>query len=99
MSPNVDVVRALELLEQLEPELLAHEVVVPPGTPSSSARRWASPQFGLRPVKVACWQSIALREGSDTVQRPPSPILSLDEVTRFPQESPGFGGHGHRRAR
>ncbi|AHG93278.1 hypothetical protein J421_5743 (plasmid) [Gemmatirosa kalamazoonensis] len=34
MSPNVDVVRALELLSQLEPELLAHEAVVPPGRPS-----------------------------------------------------------------
>ena len=34
MSPNVDVVRALELLSQLEPELQAHGVVVPFGTAS-----------------------------------------------------------------
>jgi hypothetical protein len=29
MSPNVDVVQALELLAKLEPELLAHEATVP----------------------------------------------------------------------
>jgi hypothetical protein len=34
MSPNVDVVRALELLAKLEPELLAHEATVPPGRTS-----------------------------------------------------------------